>query len=81
MAATLGLRAKAKEEAAARTGRLGEADDAPDSPAKPRPAGFGPEPALAAAHCSARGVGYDLRRAPLLASGSGRKRGSWRILR
>ena len=37
MAATLGLRAKAKEEADAKTGRLGEADDASNSPAKPRP--------------------------------------------
>ena len=27
----------AKEEADAKTGRLGEADDAPNSPAKPRP--------------------------------------------
>ena len=37
MAATLVLRAKAKEEADAKTGRLGEADDASNSPAKPRP--------------------------------------------
>ena len=37
MAATLGLRVKAKEEADAKTGRPGEADDASNSPAKPLP--------------------------------------------
>ena len=64
MAATLGLRAKAKEEAAAKTGRLGEADDAGMRPQNRVPHGFGTKPVLTAARSLVRSVGYDLRRAP-----------------